>query len=80
MYYYYYATAGGARIWVSALLRELFQLQTDCFASRVVEEVLDHHADRPVRSRSLCGLLWQYVFPQRAIDFAPLNSRSLFSE
>ena len=52
--YYYYATAGGAKIWVSRHDCIFAGATTDScplfFPSFVVEEVLDYYADRSVRS------------------------------
>lgn len=57
--YYYYATAGGKKIWVRldpGHQRMFLSLTAEVIT---VEEVLDHDADHPIRHRSLCGLLWQ---------------------
>ena len=60
--YYYYATAGGAKIWVSGLPNNYPCLaDTDNYPttilSSLVEEVRDYYADRPVRRRPACCLL-----------------------
>jgi len=47
--YYYYATAGGKKIWVRLGLVP----SMNCFVADaqgdIVEEVLDHHANHPIR-------------------------------
>jgi hypothetical protein len=60
--YYYFATAGGAKIWVSSLPHNIrVRADTDtyltCIPSSSVEEVLDYYADRPVHSRPASCLL-----------------------
>ena len=56
--YYYYATAGGAKIWVCAALLWSFITRLTIFA---VEEVPHYHANCTIRHRPLCCVLCQCV-------------------
>ena len=47
--YYYYATAGGKRIWVRLYLVALMNACVADHRGDIVEEVLDHHADHSIR-------------------------------
>lgn len=59
--YYYYATAGGAKIWVSSLPHNyLCRADIDTHPISLlslVEEVRDYYADCPVHSRPASCLL-----------------------
>lgn len=60
--YYYYATAGGAKIWVSSphnypCLRRIVILICTPMLPLSVEEVFDYYADRPVHRRPASCLL-----------------------
>jgi len=61
--YYYYATAGGAKIWVSTLRHDTYTCADSHaylhFSLSPVEEVFNYHADRPVHRRPASGLLWE---------------------
>ena len=66
--YYYYATAGGAKIWACFFfLRKILQFLI-CI---VVEEVPDNNADFAVHHRPCTCILWQYV-----LDFLSSNCYS----
>jgi hypothetical protein len=60
MYYYYYATAGGAKIWVSMSIGR-FPVETPAYfkvvSHAVVEEVPHDHANHPIRHRPVRDLL-----------------------
>jgi hypothetical protein len=57
--YYYYATAGGKRIWVRFDPVAPMNAFVADRRGDAVEEVLDHDADHPICYRPLRGLLWQ---------------------
>ena len=47
--YYYYATAGGKRIWVRLYLHPLINGFVADRRGDTVEEIFDHDADHPIR-------------------------------
>lgn len=70
--YYYYATAGGAKIWVRGFMC------ASLFANLVkVEKIFDHHANRPVCDRYLCRLLWKCAAASRLRCMTLTTSNSI---